>query len=93
MAARTVVGLAAERLRRIERRLDALERRVDAQDAQLAEVAELLTRLVRVVAVASRQSRRTTERLDTRVKRLTRDVTAARTADLRRLAALARRLS
>jgi hypothetical protein len=93
MPARKIVTLAQERLRRLERRLDANERRLRDLNAQLDQATEVLTRLVRVVAVQSRQSRRTLDRLDDRLRRLAREITSGRTADVRRLAAQERRLS
>jgi hypothetical protein len=93
MAARKIVTLAQERLRRLERRLDSTERRLRDLNSQLDQATEVLTRLVRVVAVQSRQSRRTLDRLDDRFRRLAREITSGRTADVRRLAAQERRLS
>lgn len=93
MRGRKVVPLAPQRVRRLERRLDAAERRLRDLGAQLDQSTELLTRLVRVVAVHSRQSRRALERLDERLRRIARDVASGRTADVRRVTTLARRLA
>ncbi len=78
-----VVGLHAERLRRLERRLDAVEARLD-------QATDVLTRLVRIVAILHRRHAGEPEE---RVERLTRAVTRGRTADLRRLVGLERRLA
>jgi hypothetical protein len=91
--ARTVVPLVAGRLRHVERRLDVAERRLRELAQQLDQATEVLTRLVRVVAVQSRQSRRILDRLDERVKRVARDITRARTTDLRRMTAVERCLA
>jgi hypothetical protein len=93
MASRKVVTLAQERLRRLERRLDQTERRLRDLHDQVDQATEVLTRLVRIVAVQSRQSRKALERLDDRVRRLARDITTSRTTDVRRLAALQRRVA
>ena len=91
--ARNVVALAPGRLRQVERRLDATERRLRDVAEQLDQATEVLTRLVRVVAVQSRQSRRALDRLDERMKRLGREIAKGRTGDVRRLAALERCLA
>jgi hypothetical protein len=78
-----IVGLRDARLRRMERRLDALE-------ARLEQATDVLTRLVRIVAVLHRRHGGGPEG---RVERLTRAVTRGRTADLRRLTGLERRLA
>jgi len=78
-----VVGLGAERLRRLERRVDAVEARLD-------QATDVLTRLVRIVAILHRRHGGAPEE---RVERLTRAVTRGRTADLRRLVGLEHRLA
>jgi response regulator RpfG family c-di-GMP phosphodiesterase len=92
MPGRKVVKLDHGRIARLERRLDTAERRVREMNAQLDQVTEVLTRLVRVVAVQSRDARKTVERIDERVKRLGRAIATGRTADLRRVNGLERRL-
>jgi hypothetical protein len=78
-----VVGLATAKVRRLERRLDAVEARLD-------QATDVLTRLVRIVAILHRRHGGAPEE---RVARLTRAVTRGRTADLRRLVGLERRLA
>jgi hypothetical protein len=82
----TVVPLRTARLRRLERRLDAVE-------AHLEQATDVLTRLVRIVAVLHRRYGGTLGAPERRVERLTRAVTRGRTADLRRLVQLERRLA
>ena len=65
---------------------------MEAVEARLDEVTDVLTRLVRIVAVMHRRGRTATAP-EGRVERLTRAVTRGRTADLRRLVLLERRLS
>lgn len=81
-----VVRLSDARLRRLERRLDALEERLD-------QATDVLTRLVRIVAVLHRREGGALGGSSGRVERLTRAVTRGRTADLRRLVMLERRLA
>ena len=78
-----VVALASGRVRRLERRLDAVEARLD-------QATDVLTRLVRIVAVLHRRHGGGPEE---RVERLTRAVTRGRTDDLKRLVGLERRLA
>jgi hypothetical protein len=73
---RAIARLADARLRRLERRVDALE-------ARLEQATDVLTRLVRIVAVLHRRYGGASP--ERRVERLTRAVTRGRTADLRRL--------
>jgi hypothetical protein len=101
-----VVRLTAERLRRLERRMEAVEHaqrgtnaRLDQTNARLDQAIDVLTRLVRVVAVQNNRINRNfqylTHRVDafgTRLDRFARSVVAGRTADHRRLAALERRM-
>ena len=81
-----VVRLSDARLRRAERRLDAVE-------ARLEQATDVLTRLVRIVAVLHRRYGGALTAPEGRVERLTRAVTRGRTADLRRLVGLERRLA
>ena len=81
---RAVTRLSDARVRRLERRLDAVE-------ARLEQATDVLTRLVRIVAVLHRRFGGTAP--EARVERLTRAVTRGRTADLRRLVQLERRLA
>jgi hypothetical protein len=80
---RVVRRLDDARLRRLERRLDDVE-------ARLEQATDVLTRLVRIVAVLHRRG---TGAPAQRVERLTRAMTRGRTADLRRLVLLERRLA
>jgi hypothetical protein len=73
-------------LRRLERRLDAAEARVD-------QAVDVLTRLTRIVAVMHHRYSGAMNTPQRRVERLTRAVTQGRTADLRRLTLLERRLA
>lgn len=80
-----VERLSFARLARVERRLAAIEQRLDQTD-------DVLTRLVRIVAILHRRfgdSSRPSARLD----RLSRALTTGRTADIRRLRLLERRLA
>ena len=81
-----VVRLSDARLRRAERRLDAVE-------ARLEQATDVLTRLVRIVAVLHRRYGGALTAPEGRVERLTHAVTRGRTADLRRLVGLERRLA
>ena len=81
-----VVALTEARLRRVERRVDAIE-------ARLEQATDVLTRLVRIVAVLNRRYGRSAEGGVERVERFTRAVTRGRTADLRRLVTLEKRLA
>ena len=82
----TVVRLRDAKLRRLERRLDAAEARVD-------QAVDVLTRLTRIVAVLHHRYSGAMNTPQRRVERLTRAVTQGRTADLRRLTQLERRLT
>ena len=101
-----VIPLTAERLRRLERRVEAVEQaqrgtnaRLDQTNARLDQAIDVLTRLVRVVAAQNERMNRNfqhlTNRIDAlgaRLDRFARSVMAGRTADHRRLAVLERRL-
>jgi len=82
----TVVRLRDAKLRRLERRLDAAEARID-------QAVDVLTRLTRIVAVLHHRYSGAMNTPQRRVERLTRAVTQGRTADLRRLTQLERRLT
>jgi hypothetical protein len=82
----TVVRMRDAQLRRLERRLDAAEARVD-------QAVDVLTRLTRIVAVLHHRYSGAMNTPQRRVERLTRAVTQGRTADLRRLTQLERRLA
>jgi hypothetical protein len=83
---RPVSRLSDARVQRLERRLDAVE-------ARLEQATDVLTRLVRIVAVLHRRYGGSAGSPERRVERLTRAVTRGRTADLRRLVLLERRLA
>jgi len=80
-------------MRRLERRLDLVEQRVRDLAAQLDQATDVLTRLVRVVAVQNRQTRKTLDRLEARIERMYRAIATGRTADLRRVNGLERRIA
>jgi hypothetical protein len=82
----TVVRLREAKIRRVEQRIEALESRVDM-------AIDVLTRLTRVVAVLHHRYSGAMNTPQRRVERLTRAVTQGRTADLRRVTQLARRLA
>ena len=81
----TVVRLRDAKLRRLEQRTEALEARVD-------QAIDVLTRLTRIVAILHHRYRGEMNTPQRRVERLTRAVTQGRTADLRRMTLLERRL-
>jgi hypothetical protein len=80
-----VERLSLARLARLERRIAAIEGRLDQTD-------DVLTRLVRIVAILHRRFADPT-RPHARLDRLSRALTTGRTADIRRLRALERRLA
>jgi len=82
----TVVRLGDAKLRRLEQRTDALEARVD-------QAIDVLTRLTRIVAILHHRYSGAMNTPQRRVERLTRAVTQGRTADLRRMTLLERRLT
>jgi hypothetical protein len=88
----TVVRLTDARLRRLERRMEAVEAAIKGTNARLDQAIDVLTRLVRIVAVQNDRVNRNFGQLGTRLDRLARSLLAARTADARRLSALERRL-
>ena len=81
----TVVRLRDAKLRRLEQRTEALEARVD-------QAIDVLTRLTRIVAILHHRYSGAMNTPQRRVERLTRAVTRGRTADLRRMTLLERRL-
>lgn len=86
-----MVPISDERLRRLEKRLAALEG--DPGGAgQLEQAIDVLTRLVRVVAAHHAQTKRLLAQVGARTDRMTRAVASGRTVDLRRLTAIERRL-
>ena len=94
-----VIRLTAERLRRLERRMEAAEQAQRGTNARLDQAIDVLTRLVRVVAAQNERMNRNfqnlTHRIDplgARLDRFTRSMMQGRTADHRRLATLARRM-
>ena len=82
----TVVRLGDAKLRRLEQRTEALEARVD-------QAIDVLTRLTRIVAILHHRYGPAMNTPQRRVERLTRAVTQGRTADLRRMTLLERRLT
>lgn len=101
-----IVRLTAERLRRLERRMAAVEAaqlgtnaridetnaRLDQTNARLDQAIDVLTRLVRVVAAQNERINRNFALLNTRLDRMTRAIITGRTADQRRMAHLERRV-
>ena len=81
----TVVRLRDAKLRRLEQRTEALEARVD-------QAIDVLTRLTRIVAILHHRYSGAMNTPQRRVERLTRAVTQGRTADLRLMTLLERRL-
>jgi len=87
-----VVRLTDERLRRLGRRMEAVEAGIKGTNARLDQAIDVLTRLVRVVAAQNDRVNRNFGQLGIRIDRLARTILAGRTADTRRLTALERRL-
>jgi len=87
-----VVRLTDARLRRVGRRMEAVESGIKGTNARLDQAIDVLTRLVRVVAVQNDRVNRNFGQLGVRLDRLARSILAGRTADARRLAAVERRL-
>jgi hypothetical protein len=87
-----VVRLTDVRLRRLDRRMEAVEVAIKGTNARLDQAIDVLTRLVRVVAVQNQRVNRNFGQLGTRIDRMARSILAGRTADTRRLAGLERRL-
>jgi len=87
-----VVRLTDERLRRLGRRMEAVEAGIKGTNARLDQAIDVLTRLVRVVAVQNDRVNRNFGQLGIRIDRLARTILAGRTADTRRLTTLERRL-
>jgi hypothetical protein len=87
-----VVRLTDERLRRLDRRMEAVEVAIKGTNARLDQAIDVLTRLVRVVAAQNERVNRNFAQLGTRIDRLARSILAGQTADTRRLTALERRL-
>ncbi len=88
----TVVRLTDERLRRLDRRLAAVEEAQQGTNARLDQAVDVLTRLVRVVAVQNDRVNRNFAQLNARFDRLTRAILKGRTADHRRTSSLERRI-
>ena len=87
-----VVRLTDERLRRLGRRMEAVEAGIKGTNARLDQAIDVLTRLVRIVAVQNDRVNRNFGQLGIRIDRLARSILAGRTTDTRRLAALERSL-
>ena len=94
-----VIRLTDERLRRLERRMGAVEEAQRGTNALLAETTErldqaidVLTRLVRVVAAQNGRVTRSFAQLNTRLDRATRAILKGRTADQGRMLQLERRV-
>ena len=87
-----VVRLTDERLRRLGRRMEAVEAGIKGTNARLDQAIDVLTRLVRVVAVQNDRVNLNFGQLGIRIDRLARTILAGRTSDTRRLTALGRRL-
>ena len=94
-----IVRLTDERLRRLDRRMAAVEEaqrgtnaRLDETNARLDQAVDVLTRLVRVVAAQNDRVNQNFAQLTARVDRLTRAILKGRTADHGRMSPLERRL-
>jgi hypothetical protein len=85
--------LVQERLGRLERRLRALEERLDETAARLEVAVDVTIRVTRLVAVLNTNLRTNHRRHRKRMDRLAATVIAGRTADAERIAQLARRLA
>jgi len=79
-----VVRLTDERLRRLQRRLDSLEREQLGRDERIDQAVDVLTRLVRVVSAQNDRVNRNFARLSARIDQLSRALVMRRTAELRR---------
>lgn len=89
---RTVIPLGVAHVRRLERRITALENALATRTARLEQAIDVLTRLVRVVAIQHQRMKHGIGQVDSRSANLTRSVLIGRTADTRRLTAAERRL-
>jgi len=101
-----VVRLTSERLRRLERRMEAVEvavrgtntrldqtnARLDQTNERLDQAVDILTRLVRVVAAQNDRMNRNFAQLGARIDRLSKAIMTGRTQDLRRMSRLERRV-
>jgi hypothetical protein len=88
-----VASLLQERLLRLERRVAALESRLEATAVRLEVAVDVAIRVTRLVAVLNANMRTTHRRHRRRMDRLAESVVTGRTADAERLADLVRRLS
>jgi hypothetical protein len=95
-----VVRLTDERLRRLERRMAAVEAAqrsqrtlLDESTERLDQAVDVLTRLVRIVATQNRRLTRSFAQVNARLDRTTREILKGRTADQRRMLQLERRLA
>jgi hypothetical protein len=95
-----VIRLTDERLRRLERRMAAVEAAergqrtlLDETSARLEQAVDVLTRLVRVVAAQNRRLTRSFAQVNARLDRTTRAILKGRTADQRRMLQLERRVA
>jgi hypothetical protein len=94
-----IIRLTAERLRRLEQRMAAVEEaqhgtnaRLDETNARLDQAVDVLTRLVRVVAAQNDRMNRNFALLNGRLDRMTRAILKGRTGDQRRMMHLERRV-
>ena len=85
--------LVQERLGRLERRVRALEDRLDETAARLEVAVDVTIRVTRLVAVLNTNLRTNHRRHRRRMDRLAETVIAGRTADAERIAQLARRIA
>ena len=94
MAARNgrIVGITDAKLRRVERRIAAIEQEQRGTNERLDQAVDVLTRLVRVVSAQNDRMNRVFARCDARLERLTRAILKGRTDDSRRVSRVERRL-
>ena len=90
MAARNgrIVGITDAKLRRVERRIAAIEQEQRGTNERLDQAVDVLTRLVRVVSAQNDRM----NRVFARFERLTRAILKGRTDDSRRVSRVERRL-
>jgi hypothetical protein len=95
-----VVRLTDERLRRLERRMAAVEAAqrsqrtlLDESIERLDQAVDVLIRLVRIVATQNRRLTRSFAQVNARLDRTTRAILKGRTADQRRMLQLERRVA
>jgi len=96
----SLVRLTDERLRRLERRMAAVEEAQRGTKTQLDQAVDVLTRIVRIVAAQNQRLKKNfaqlTERVDrlaARSDRVAKAIVTGRSTDVRRVSALERRMA